>query len=676
MTASEAPEQSSPPSLAEWIARRKRIARSSLGALILLVIVLAVFFSAAFFSLNIETSGTQTPWKAVHQQGLSMKFGVKVIVFSGAAHYDIMAKGYDTHRLVLDRTNPSRSIEVVLEPLPGIVHFTIQTMGRWAFAIDGKSREPLPDFSVELEPGSHIVEISGDVIHALREEFEVTGRGIEQQVFLKPEIYRGSLELSTDPPDAQVTLNGQIPEEFDGRYVVPYGRSELSVSREGFESKSLVIEATGDSGVIDVGTIKLEPLPASLTLSSKPSKAAVLVDGKFVGETTLELRMEADKVHQISLKKPGFDPTSISVNLNPGSESKRHVLFNAETIEVAISSNLEAIAQVNGVAKGPTPITVTATENDQIGVFREGFYAPPVQISRAKGLKQTQSFELIDEDRAEYELAPELVSVIGSIRLQKFPPLRYSVPVLVSDQANAVQDIRIEITKPFYVSTHEVSAADFLSLGVPGERSKLKPSDHPAISVAWSESAKFCNLLSEREGLKRVYTFGEDGRLVGFNADADGYRLPTEAEWDATVGRGLNAEGLPMRYLWGNSKTIPLGFENFAGRESKTALGDWIEAHFDNHIGTAPIGSYPARANGMYDLAGNAAEWVHDFYESQHSKAGQTLVDPLGPKSGSDHVVKGGSFRTHALRELRFHYRAIGKYRSEEVGFRVARWIQ
>lgn len=676
MTPSETPEKPPSPSLEEWIARRKKIARISVGALVLLVVLLAVFFSAAFFSLNVETPGSQTPWKAVVQQGWTMKFDTKIIVFSSEAHFDIMAQGFETHRVVLNRSDPLRSVNVVLQPLPGIVHFTIEAVGNWTFAIDGKPHEPLPKVSVGLAPGPHTVEISGDAILPLQEEIEVTGRGIEQEAFLRPKVYRALLALNIDPPDAQVMLNGQRPGELDGRYVIPYGRSELTVSREGFHSKSLNVEASTDNEVIDLGTIKLKPLPAVLSLSSEPSKAAVLVGGKFVGETSVKLNLKAGTVHEIQLKKPGFRPASFSVNLKPGSSNKRHVLFNAELIEVSIRANLEAIAQVNGVSQGSTPITVSVTENDQVGVFREGFYAPPVEVSRSGGLKQSLSFKLIEEDRVAYEMAPSLVEVMGKIRLQKFPPLRYSIPVLVSDQANAVENIQIQITRPFYLSTHEVSAADFLAMRVPGERSKLQPSNHPAVGVTWSEATRFCNLLSDREGLKRVYKFDAEGRLIGVDTHANGYRLPTEAEWDAAIGRGLNAENLPMLYLWGNSKTIPMAYENFAGRESKETLDDWLEAHVDNHVGIAPIGSYPARENGMYDLAGNAAEWVHDYYESQYSKAGQTLVDPLGPALGSDHVVKGGSFRSHTLEELRFHYRVIGKYRSDEVGFRVARWIQ
>ena len=173
-----------------------------------------------------------------------------------------------------------------------------------------------------------------------------------------------------------------------------------------------------------------------------------------------------------------------------------------------------------------------------------------------------------------------------------------------------------------------------------------------------------------------MYEFDSAGELQRVATASLGYRLPTEAEWEAVAGHDFANTRTVGPYPWGTSPSIPRAFGNFAGREvDGQASGRFLFDHVDNHIAAAPVGSYPANFNGVYDLAGNAAEWVTDFHAPPPPQTDGPLVDPMGPSTGIDHVVKGSSFRSGELTVLAIVHRTFTAGKSDSVGFRIARWI-
>ena len=662
--------------LGTWLSSRRKTARIGLAVLVAALLLVLGFFSAEFYRLVVTTPGHESAWEAGVESGWAVQFGDRTVMFSGTAEVEIKAEGYESQRRVLRASDPTRSIHVELKPLPGLVHFTISCPGQWVVRVHGKQWASVAEFSTELEPGRHKVEVSGNAIHPFETEIEVEGRGQEQDVFLAPDPYRAFAVLETEPPDATIEINGTKARPLDGRYVLPFGTSQVVVSHEGYVPRAIDVEATSENEILDIGTVSLAALPATLRLSSSPSAAAVLLDGKFVGETPAELTLEANRLHQLNLRKSGHQPVEFEVRLESGSSQERHFDFENELIEVSVTADRTVTVLVNGVAKGKTPVTVSTRALDEVGVSLDGFYAEPVSVQSAGGAKQSIAFELTSEELVAFVKAPDEVNVFGSIHLKKFGPLEYRASVLVSDAGVDLDDMTIRITRPFYFSRHEVTAADFLALKVPNQRSRLSASDLPATNVSWLEAARFCNLLSKKIGLEPVYKFAGSGRLGGFVQVANGFRLPTEAEWDGVLASVHQRDNRPMRYLWGHEKAVPQAIGNLAGRESSKNLARWLTTYVDNHPGIAPVGSYRPGPTGIHDMVGNAREWIHDFYASQLLHAGTTVTDPLGPRSGTNHVVKGGSYLSASLDDLRFRRRDLGPYRDDEIGFRIARWIE
>ena len=158
--------------------------------------------------------------------------------------------------------------------------------------------------------------------------------------------------------------------------------------------------------------------------------------------------------------------------------------------------------------------------------------------------------------------------------------------------------------------------------------------DHPAIEVDWYGAAAYTNWLSERQGLRPAYTF--DSLRVSWDSTANGYRLPTEAEWEFAAGGGnIDRDSL------GYKKSV------FAGLEDLDSLA-WYSSNSKSQ--THPVGTKNANGLGTFDMSGNVWEWCWDRYSKEYY---QSLVDqyekgpapdPKGPKVGTRRVVRGGSW--------------------------------
>jgi formylglycine-generating enzyme required for sulfatase activity len=99
-----------------------------------------------------------------------------------------------------------------------------------------------------------------------------------------------------------------------------------------------------------------------------------------------------------------------------------------------------------------------------------------------------------------------------------------------------------------------------------------------------------------------------------------------------------------------------------------------VSGYNDSYRGPAPGGIFSPNDFGIYDLAGNAAEWMHDIYTANPS-AIVTIDDPTGPPQGTYHVVRGSSFMHGRFSELRWAYRDYGELARADVGFRLARYL-
>ncbi len=168
----------------------------------------------------------------------------------------------------------------------------------------------------------------------------------------------------------------------------------------------------------------------------------------------------------------------------------------------------------------------------------------------------------------------------------------------------------------FYMDKYEVTQKEYMA--VMGQNpSKFQYDDHPVERIRWTDAALFCNMRSKAEGLKPCYT----PRTWECDFTANGYRLPTEAEWEYACRAGSK------------------GRLYFNGNEKQLAAYGWTRVNAGDS--TQAVGKKKPNAFGLFDMYGNVAEWCNDFY----TEAPEGGKDPRGPKSGAKRVLRGGSWQ-------------------------------
>jgi formylglycine-generating enzyme len=334
-----------------------------------------------------------------------------------------------------------------------------------------------------------------------------------------------------------------------------------------------------------------------------------------------------------------------------GTETSRQSGFTVEENygNIKITTVTEGTLYLNGTRQG----TVTARATANLTDLSTGRHS--VEMRYTDGEKETKSVT-VQKDRTAtlaFTYKPAPVSKIPEdFVLVKAGSFTMGSPSGESGRDSDEIQHTVRISKDFYISKYEVTQAEYKSImGTnPSDTDRGIGDNNPVNKVSWYDAVEYCNKRSRQEGLTPAYTI--NGNTVTWNKNANGYRLPTEAEWEYAARGGHQAGS----------------YNIYAGSDTMSSVA-WYS---DNSGGkTHPVGQKQSNELGIYDMSGNVWEWCWDW--AGHDPSG-SVTDPAGPSSGSNRVVRGGSWYYLATdcRSARRSYYSPS-YGLNTLGFRVVR---
>lgn len=662
-------------------ARRLPVAAIAIGAALLVLGATAAF---TFLAHPILIVVKPTPETMRLSGGPSFAIGDRYLLLRGAYRIEAELAGHHPLDKLFRVPVEDDLLELEMRRLPGRLALAVEPPVEVEVRVDGTVIGRHPGQDLLVEPGEREISLHSERYLPVSRTVRV--EGMEREVPLSFELSPAwaDVRITSDPPGAQLRVDDEdtgLLTPADAEIVA--GTRVLTLHLEGYETARTRVELV-PSQALTLPTFELDRLDGRLRVTTVPAGASVTVNDDFRGRTPLTLELGPERTHRIELFKSGHEPATRRVRVESDADSRLAVTLAPVRGELRVRVGPPgARVRVDGEDLGPADqVLQLSAEEHEIEVYLDGHVTYTTRVTPRPEFAQEIALTLKTFEQARRDaMKPELVAGNGQTLVLVQPEGPFQLGASRREPGRRANEVlrEVEITRPFYIATTELTNAQYRAFesghdAGSFEQYDLDGDDLPVVNINWEAAARYCNWLSERDGLRAVYRI-ENGVVRGFDPTANGYRMPTEAEW-AYVAR-TQPDGRMLRFPWGDTRRPPEDrMGNYADRASETLLARSIPEYTDGNVTTAPVGRYDANRFGLHDIGGNVAEWINDFYGATSTELPSGVQDPLGPPGGEYHVIRGSSWMHGQLVDLRLSFRDYGRQGRPDVGLRIARWFE
>jgi len=359
----------------------------------------------------------------------------------------------DVFETVVLEQGVSRTVALRLEPLKGLLLVTSTPTGS-EVSVKGASLGNTPLLITSLESGTHRLTIASPGFQTKEIDITLDGR-TPQKVDVALMSDSGTLDVSCDPDDAEVFVNGisrgHTPCRIDR---IPGGAVSLELKAPGFQPHKRDVSLA--AGEIQKIAVQLKPLPGTLRIVSIPEGARVYIDDEFKGETPLDLPNAKPGVYRVRVEKAGHDPNARDVTLEKGSSITEEFRLARNTGRLEISTApAGATVLIDGKKVGITSARTTDTTavSDpyavedvpegarQVEIFRKGFAPQKRTVEVKRGETLTLQFKLVRQFIPNYEVTTTRSYYKGVIEFQNEEGIRIETAPGIS-QTIPMKDVK------------------------------------------------------------------------------------------------------------------------------------------------------------------------------------------------------------------------------------------
>ncbi len=654
----------------------------SLGLLLLIAAAAVFVFTGRSVQLSFEPP---TDKVAVDGGWFPLKVGDRWLLHPGRYQVSASLEGYEdlTTEIEVDKSE-GQSFVLPLVKLPGFLTVLANDAENAHVWIDGQPISPAPLQRHELRPGSYELTVQAPRYFDYSETLEIEGGDVEQTVEVSLVPAWAEIAVDSLPAGATLYVDGDPVGETPVTAEIIEGARNLELKLDGYKEWTSRIEVQANAPQA-LPRVSLDKADNLVQVASIPPGASVTVDGEYRGQAPMQLALQPGRSYRVGFTKPGYQANQRLLDVRSGDDTRLQVRLQPIFGDVLVAGQpADAEVYVNGIFQGRLNESFPLPAHPQrIEVRREGYEPYSTSVTPNPDQPQRVNVALISFDAARRARNPDILQTSTGYRLKMVQPSGiFRLGSARREQGRRSNEFmrQVQLGRAFYMGLTEVTNEAFQAFtashdsGVV-ERSTLALKQQPVVRVSWDQAARFCNWLSAKEGLPAAYE-EVNGRMQAVSPMTHGYRLPSEAEWAYVARYGGRSNQAARKYAWGDTMPPPAGAENLAGTESAQIVDRPLATFSDAHAASAPVAQGSPNALGLYDLGGNVHEWMHDYYVIHTGGLGQMPLDPLGPSDGETYVLRGGSWRSGSITELRLAFRDEGSDGRDDIGFRVARYLE